>query len=91
MNDQTLSCTAQTQPRGFQPEQEGYFEMNTTILLTPDERQHLAAQAGQFLLAIGSLLSSQSAFSTGHSRGTGQNLVSIGRKLIQAGKSIPCL
>jgi uncharacterized Ntn-hydrolase superfamily protein len=60
--------------------------MNAQVTLKPNECQALTSQTGQLLVLIGNLLTHESVVSAHISGHTSEELVKLGRKLIDAGK-----
>jgi len=86
MYNQMDACQITIDMRDFCSAQAVCLEMKAPSALNADERQQLATQTGQLLVAIGNLLASQSAISAHVSAHTSENLVSLGRKLVSAGQ-----
>ena len=61
--------------------------MNAQTTLTANERQTLTHQTGQLLVLIGNLLAHESVLRAYGSDHASKDLVKLGRKLIDAGKS----
>lgn len=88
MYNQMAECQMTIDVWDFCSGQEVCLEMNAPSVLNADERQQLAGQTGQLLVAIGNLLASQSAVNAHVSAHTSKNLVRLGRKLISAGQCV---
>ena len=61
--------------------------MNAQLTLKPNECQALACRTGQLLVLLGNLLTHESVVNAHVSGHTGEELVKLGRKLIDTGKS----
>jgi hypothetical protein len=85
MNKQNVLYKINIKDRGFRANQEVFFDMKAHAPLTPAQRRQLTNQTGQILSALGSLLANPSISDNPASTRTGRNLLSLGRKLIDAG------